>query len=352
MPRLLLLLSAVLALPVWGQTARELFEEGSALYAKGKFADAARKFDASYAARPVPVTKFNAARSWEQAGQALEAIDAWQAWLLVSPGAPERPEVERSLATLGVKLAALGVQALTITSLPPGARVKLDGAEAGVTPLTVELTPTRHLLRLDLEGRVPAERTLETTLDRPAVTSFELPSVEQTTLRSPTAPVTQPRPLAAPLQPRPTDDGFRRALGADAVEVHIETTHPEVRLQRVGGNPNGECRAPCDVPVARATERFFVTGSDLLPSGTFVLGDHALGGLVSLRVDGAGLWHVPVGILLATVGLASLIGGGAFFFLSDEKTLPAVVMGVGVVTAIGSIVTFATSGTDVTFGDD
>jgi tetratricopeptide (TPR) repeat protein len=112
------------------QTPRELFDEGTALYAKGEYAAAAAKFEASFEARPVPVTKFNAARSWEQAGKTLKAIDAWQAWLLMSPNAPERPEAERALERLGQKLAKLGVQALTITSLPAGASVFIDGKKS------------------------------------------------------------------------------------------------------------------------------------------------------------------------------------------------------------------------------
>jgi tetratricopeptide (TPR) repeat protein len=98
---LLLLVSSA----TWAQTPRALFDEGTALYSRGQFAEAAVKFEASFAARPVPVTKFNIARAWEQAGETLKAIDAWQAWLVMSPTAAERPAAEASLKALGDKLA-------------------------------------------------------------------------------------------------------------------------------------------------------------------------------------------------------------------------------------------------------
>lgn len=258
------------------QTPRELFDEGAALYAKGEYAKAAKQFEASFAARPVPVTKFNIARSWEQAGETVKAIDAWQAWLAMSPTAPERPEAQRSLETLGAKLAKLGVQALTITSLPVGASVSIDGAKVGVTPMTVELPPTRHLLRLDAEGRVPMERTVMTTLERPAIETFELASLEQQPVTTaPTRRTALPAPLPSPSLPRATDPEFAFSLGDDTVQVHIETTDEDVRLLRLNGNPNGECRAPCDVPVNRASDPFYVTGAGIVPSAAFVLADHA-----------------------------------------------------------------------------
>ncbi len=296
------------------QTPRELFDEGAALYAKGQFANAAQKFEASFAARPVPVTKFNTARAWEQAGETLKAIDAWQAWLLMSPSAPERPDAERSLKTLGDKLARLGVQAVTITSLPLGAQVSIDGAKAGVTPLTVELPPTRHLLRVDAEGRVPQERAVVTQLERPAIEFFELASSAPQASATPTgAERRDPLPLPSPTQPRSTDPEFAFAMADDVVRVHIETTDRDVRLLRLNGNPNGECRAPCDAPVTRASDHFVVTGAEISPSNSFVLADHAHRNRVALRVRGGGRGWVTATILFTTLavsGLALALGFG------------------------------------------
>ena len=343
---LLLIVSSV----TFAQTPRSLFDEGTALYSKGEFASAAVKFEASFAARPVPVTKFNIARSWEQAGETIKAIDAWQAWLAMSPSSPERPAAEQSLKTLGDKLARLGVQALTINSLPAGARVTIDGTAAGVVPLTVELTPTRHLIRLDVQGRVPVERTVFVQLDHPAVEFFELAPLDDSA-PAPLA-VTRPRPLPSPTVPTPMDAAFAASLSNDTVQVHIETKEKELRLYRANGNPNGECRAPCDAPIARATDVFMIGGAGITPSRTFVLIDHARNGRVSLKVKaGSAGWLVGGGTLLTTVAVAALSIGFAFSLSgSGDRTLPVGLgFGLGAASAIGAIVVFATNGTTITF---
>lgn len=336
------------------QTPRELFDEGAALYAKGQYAAAAQKFEASFAARPVPVTKFNIARAWEQAGETLKAIDAWQAWLAMSPTAAERPEAERSIGVLGDKLARLGVQALTITSLPTGATVSIDGARAGVTPLTVELPPTQHLLRLDLDGRVPIERRVVTQLARPAVEAFELAALEPATGTPTGHRVAVPLPLPSPSQPRPTDPEFSFALADDTVHVHIDTEDEDVRLQRLNGNPNGECRAPCDAPVSRASDRFFVTGSGMVASQTFVLADHAHRKRVTLNVKGGSAAGWIAGLLLTTAAIASFSIALAFGIgSSTNKELPVGLgLSLGIGGAIGAGIAFGTGGTSVNFVKD
>lgn len=334
----------------FAQTPRSLFDEGTALYSKGEFASAAVKFEASFAARPVPVTKFNIARSWEQAGETIKAIDAWQAWLTMSPTSAQRPAAEQSLKALGDKLARLGVQALTINSLPGGAQVTIDGTAEGVVPLTVELTPTRHLVRLDLQGRVPVERTVVMQLDHPMVELFELAPLEDAAA-APLA-VTRPRPLPSPTVPNPNDAAFAASLANDTVQVHIVTTEKELRLFRANGNPNGECRAPCDAPIARATDVFVLGGSGITPSSPFVLIDHARNGRVSMKVKaGSAGWLVGGGTLLTTVAVAALSIGVAFSLTGGgDRTLPVGLgFGLGAASGIGAIIVFATNGTTVTF---
>lgn len=196
-----LLLVVCSPLVAFAQDARSLFDEGSALYAKGAWKEAALKFEASWAARPLPLTKFNLARCYEAAGQTLPAIDAAQTYLLLSPGAADRAEVESSLKKLGRKLAVLGVQALTVTSLPTGARVLVDGKPRGVSPVSLEIPAGRHVLRLEQEGREAVERTLSFSLERPAVESFELPlRARPPVADAPVAAVLVPAPLSVPPQ--------------------------------------------------------------------------------------------------------------------------------------------------------
>jgi hypothetical protein len=56
--------------------------------------------------------------------------------------------------------AATGTGSLLVDSRPPGARVTIDGREAGVTPLTVGALPTGpHSIRIDLAGYQPISTT-------------------------------------------------------------------------------------------------------------------------------------------------------------------------------------------------
>lgn len=64
--------------------------------------------------------------------------------------------LDEATVNLDVRMsrAASQVAVLTITSIPPGARVTLDGADVGVAPLTLsELDPGPRHLSLDHEGR-------------------------------------------------------------------------------------------------------------------------------------------------------------------------------------------------------
>lgn len=349
---LLALVSSV-ALAQTAPTARSLFDEGTALYAKGQFADAAAKFEASFAARPVPVTRFNTARAWEQAGETLKAIDAWQAWLSMSaPNANERPEAERSLKVLGDKLARLGVQAVTITSLPVGARLSIDGVPAGVLPRTVELTPTRHLLRVETEGRAPIERAITVALEHPAVETFELVPLELAPTTTPREALLSPTLLPPPTVPRSTDPEFAFALSDDTVQVHLATTDKNVRLLRMNGNPNGECRAPCDAPINRASERFVIAGDGVTPSKTFVLIDHARNKRVSMRVNpGSAGWFVGGGVLFTTLGVVGMALGTAFAIVQprDAGFPIALGFGLGGASLIAGILSMALNGTSIDF---
>jgi hypothetical protein len=143
-------------------------------------------------------------------------------------------------------------------------------------------------------------------------------------------------------------------MPADTVLVHIETSDDDVRLVRVDGSSNGECRAPCDVPVSRASDRFFVTGASILPSSQFVLADHAKRNRVALKVKGGGVGPYVAGGLLGTASAASLFLAIGFGVSSsgDKGTVVGLCLGIGIAAGIGAVIAFATGGTSVTFPED
>lgn len=346
-----LALCLVLPTLALAQDPKALFEEGAALYEQGAYLAAAQKFEASFAARPLPLTKYNIARCFEQAGRTLEAIDAWQSWLAMAPTAEDRPEAEASLRKLGKKLAKLGVQALTVTSLPVGAEVLVDGVPKGRAPLTLELPAGRHLLRLTQEGRLPQERSLSLSLDQPLAEAFELlPAAEPP---PPPPMVRAALPTARPAVPTPSDVAFDAPVSADSVQVHIEADEPEVRLRRVNGNPNGECRTPCDVLVTRASDRFFIAGENVNMSETFVLIDHRKRGGVTLKVRAGNATAFVVGTVLGgTLGIAGLSAGIPFTISAPDEAGRiggGIALGLGVTGVVVALVSIFTTRTLVTF---
>lgn len=339
----------VLATTAAAQDARALFEEGAALYEKGAYLAAALKFEASFAARPLPLTKFNVARCYEQAGKTVEAIDAWQAWLAMSPAARDRPEGEVALTALGRKLSRLGVQALTVSSLPTGARVFVDGVLRGPAPLTVELPAGRHLIRLEQEGRAPQERVIAFSVERPVAERFELEP-----LAAPQAPPAAPLvvlPDERPRVPRPAAEPTD-APALDGVRVVIDTSHRGVRLFRANGSPNGECRTPCDQLVSRASDNFFIAGDNVTASAPFVLADHRVRGAVRLKVKPGNATAFLLGIVL---GGTAAVGGfsiGIPFSLSSTESFRVggyAGLAVGAAGALTALVLGLTNTTAVTF---
>jgi len=80
---------------------------------------------------------------------------------------------------LPVELQAYGpvkTVAVTIQSVPPGAALKVDGREAGITPAEVKLTPGKHAMEFSREGYQKAIYDLLVLADQPngGSVSFDL----------------------------------------------------------------------------------------------------------------------------------------------------------------------------------
>lgn len=54
---------------------------------------------------------------------------------------------------------------MTVNSVPQGAALKIDGAEAGVTPKIIQVTPGKHLLEFTKDGFGAGHFPLEITPD-------------------------------------------------------------------------------------------------------------------------------------------------------------------------------------------
>jgi hypothetical protein len=163
------------------QEAKTLFEEAQTLYTKDQFEDAAGKFLTAYDKKPFSSFLFNAAVAYEKALQYQKAIDSFQKYIEVDPGARDAAEVKGRIESLkGVLAAAAGTKPeekavaaaqvlpaiatkslVIIDSKPPGASVYLDDKSKGVfavTPWQGSLEPRPVKLILEAKGFKPEER--------------------------------------------------------------------------------------------------------------------------------------------------------------------------------------------------
>ncbi|MCS6858365.1 MAG: PEGA domain-containing protein [Sandaracinaceae bacterium] len=90
---------------------------------------------------------------------------------VVSVQANQRVEVVVDLIPLS--------HVFVITTIPPGARIFVDGRYFGESPGEVELAPGNHLLRLSLKGHKEIERTLEAIAGEQSKIEVELPPLEK-----------------------------------------------------------------------------------------------------------------------------------------------------------------------------
>jgi hypothetical protein len=95
--------------------ARQAFEDGRTFYDHGRFADALRKFQESYAISNNPKLLFNIGRAADSDGELKQAHDAYTAYLQRLPDADNREFVEARLA----KLKAAGAADAPVNAAPP-----------------------------------------------------------------------------------------------------------------------------------------------------------------------------------------------------------------------------------------
>ncbi len=106
---------------------------------------------------PHPFAVYNIAADYERLGQIREAARWYQQFVDTAPAGPERDKVARMLPGLRARPSALSVR-----TIPDGARVAIDGRPAGTSPLQLTLPGGVHRVRVDRgSDHVEREVTLE-----------------------------------------------------------------------------------------------------------------------------------------------------------------------------------------------
>jgi hypothetical protein len=151
--------------------ARELDQEGVRAFRDGRFADAIRYFRAAYRTGGPSSELWNIARSRERMDDAEGAAAAIEQYLAQRDlGAQDRADAERELSALRSRSSTL-----TVTTVPTGAVVTLDGRQAaGPTPVSLEIRPGAHTLSVHRDGYATETRPLDARYGRAVIVSLEL----------------------------------------------------------------------------------------------------------------------------------------------------------------------------------
>lgn len=173
--------------------AQAKFAEGEAAFSRGDFLAAAQAFDAAFAADPNPTSLFNAARSWERAGETVRAANLYRRFLRDAPGdTPYRERATASLAELGRRLGRIEIVGAEL------ARPSVDGA--AIDGNVTYVSPGSHRVEGDVRGGHASER-VTLSADQTLTVALEPPRPEP---RDPLPP--GPRP-AAPQPAAPARGG-------------------------------------------------------------------------------------------------------------------------------------------------
>jgi tetratricopeptide (TPR) repeat protein len=168
------------------EIAREFMELGQALYAAGKFEEAAEAFMNAYKTQPFAAFLFNTGVSYEKAEMWKEAVESFQRYLDEEPEASDKEDVAARIETLTEYAAKAGTGGTTFIIEKKCGGEGQPPCEGGETPPPTEAAPPptpdvamksivqvrtkpegAKVVFMDLEGNdlftsvTPAQQTLE-----------------------------------------------------------------------------------------------------------------------------------------------------------------------------------------------
>ncbi len=117
---------------------------------------------------PHPNAMFNIGTDYEKLGNLRQAAVWYQRYAEASPDAPDHDKVVKLLRELAVRPTTL-----TVRTIPPGARVLVDGAFVGPSPYSGKINGGRHRISFEHEGRTE-HRDISVDFGEPAVLELTL----------------------------------------------------------------------------------------------------------------------------------------------------------------------------------
>ena len=152
--------------------AAQRFDRGLQLFNEGDNAGALAEFKQTYALMPNPIVLYNIGLVYAAMGRPVDAVDALSP-VVESPALSpaQREQAQKSLADQRARIGRVSV-----TTVPAGARIDVDGVEVARTPLDAPLRVAEgsHVIGAVAEGYAHARKEIIVAGNADASVSFEL----------------------------------------------------------------------------------------------------------------------------------------------------------------------------------
>lgn len=160
--------------------AAKAFVEGQRAFTAGDFRRAASAFETAYARKPHHASLWNAARSWQKAGEDLRAVNLLERYLHEAPpDAPDRDSATAALADVGKRV---GRVELHFVGVDEG---RLDGEITTVTKVYV--APGEHVMSGSAAGK-PVRKVFTVESGQLLSVTLAAPDDKQAAVASPPPP--------------------------------------------------------------------------------------------------------------------------------------------------------------------
>jgi hypothetical protein len=192
---MLLVPSIAVAAPDADRTAARHFADGQKAFTAGDYAHAGGEFEAAYRDKPHHAPLWNAARSWQRAGEDVRAANLYARYLREAPpDAPDRDQATAALRTLTARMGRIEPHAAGVEKL------RLDGK--AVEAPVVYVAAGEHIAEADDKGRLVRKVVRVTAGELVSVTLAPEPkSAPVVVVGPPPPPPIAPAPARKPLSP-------------------------------------------------------------------------------------------------------------------------------------------------------
>ncbi|MEM9115232.1 MAG: PEGA domain-containing protein [Myxococcota bacterium] len=172
-----IILLIVLVAPASEDQARALYQAGTQAYDDGRYEPAIEAFEEVLLLAPRPAAQFSAAQAHrlqyfvdEDIAHLERAVELYRAYLGASPEGRRREHAAKHLANIApllerrraqIEVGTAPSSRIAVFTEPQGASVTLDGAETLPAPVSFEVEPGVHRLRIEAPNHIPIERVVQ-----------------------------------------------------------------------------------------------------------------------------------------------------------------------------------------------